>query len=74
MHGCVQLVQTQWTFAERLLRCQERASGSFDCVNTRVLKVFEQCYTDFAPDQLEIGVSELILKDLETFIKQFPAA
>uniref|UniRef100_A0A674NRY5 CCHC-type domain-containing protein n=1 Tax=Takifugu rubripes TaxID=31033 RepID=A0A674NRY5_TAKRU len=38
-------------------------------------KVCEQCYTDFAPDELEMGVRELILKDLETFIKrQFPAA
>lgn len=28
---------------------------------------------DFAPDELEIGVRELILKDLETFIRrQFP--
>ncbi|TNM89494.1 hypothetical protein fugu_003728 [Takifugu bimaculatus] len=38
-------------------------------------KVCEQCYTDFAPDELEMGVRELILKDLETFIRrQFPAA
>uniref|UniRef100_H3DEU5 Terminal uridylyl transferase 7 n=1 Tax=Tetraodon nigroviridis TaxID=99883 RepID=H3DEU5_TETNG len=38
-------------------------------------KVCEQCYTDFAPDELEMGVRELILKDLETFIRrQLPAA
>ncbi|XP_042277287.1 terminal uridylyltransferase 7 isoform X3 [Thunnus maccoyii] len=38
-------------------------------------KVCEQCYTDFAPDELEVGVREHILKDLETFVRrQFAGA
>ncbi|XP_035513830.1 terminal uridylyltransferase 7 isoform X1 [Morone saxatilis] len=38
-------------------------------------KVCEQCYTDFAPDELEVGVREHILQDLETFVKrQFAGA
>ncbi|XP_032371984.1 terminal uridylyltransferase 7 [Etheostoma spectabile] len=38
-------------------------------------KVCEQCYTDFAPDELEVGVREHILQDLETFVRrQFPGA
>ncbi|KAM9858777.1 terminal uridylyltransferase 7 [Aulostomus maculatus] len=37
--------------------------------------VCEQCYTDFAPDNLEVGVREHILQDLETFVRrQFPGA
>ncbi|KAM6958788.1 terminal uridylyltransferase 7 [Aplochiton taeniatus] len=32
-------------------------------------QVCEQCYKDFAPDDLEIGVREHILKDLESFIR-----
>ncbi|KAI3372656.1 hypothetical protein L3Q82_023126 [Scortum barcoo] len=35
----------------------------------------EQCYTDFAPDELEMGVREHILQDLETFVRrQFAGA
>ncbi|XP_041643234.1 terminal uridylyltransferase 7 [Cheilinus undulatus] len=38
-------------------------------------RVCEQCYTDFAPDELEVGVREHILQDLETFIRrQFAGA
>uniref|UniRef100_A0A8D0A2K8 Terminal uridylyl transferase 7 n=1 Tax=Sander lucioperca TaxID=283035 RepID=A0A8D0A2K8_SANLU len=38
-------------------------------------KVCEQCYTDFAPDELEVGVREHILQDLETFVRrQFAGA
>ncbi|XP_067377388.1 terminal uridylyltransferase 7 isoform X2 [Channa argus] len=38
-------------------------------------KVCEQCYTDFAPDELEVRVREHILKDLETFVRrQFAGA
>uniref|UniRef100_A0A7N5ZWS7 CCHC-type domain-containing protein n=1 Tax=Anabas testudineus TaxID=64144 RepID=A0A7N5ZWS7_ANATE len=38
-------------------------------------KVCEQCYTDFAPDELEVGLREHILKDLETFVRrQFAGA
>uniref|UniRef100_A0A3Q3IB74 CCHC-type domain-containing protein n=1 Tax=Monopterus albus TaxID=43700 RepID=A0A3Q3IB74_MONAL len=38
-------------------------------------KVCEQCYTDFAPDELELGVREHILRDLETFVRrQFAGA
>uniref|UniRef100_A0A4W6BNG6 RNA uridylyltransferase n=1 Tax=Lates calcarifer TaxID=8187 RepID=A0A4W6BNG6_LATCA len=38
-------------------------------------KVCEQCYTDFAPDELEVGVREHILQDLETFVRrQFTGA
>ncbi|XP_029017640.1 terminal uridylyltransferase 7 [Betta splendens] len=38
-------------------------------------KVCEQCYTDFAPDEMEVGVREHILKDLETFVRrQFAGA
>ncbi|XP_070689581.1 terminal uridylyltransferase 7 isoform X2 [Pempheris klunzingeri] len=38
-------------------------------------KVCEQCYTDFAPDDLEVGVREHILQDLETFVRrQFAGA
>ncbi|XP_078107333.1 terminal uridylyltransferase 7 [Sander vitreus] len=33
-------------------------------------KVCEQCYTDFAPDELEVGVREHILQDLETFVRR----
>uniref|UniRef100_A0A1A7WHH6 Zinc finger, CCHC domain containing 6 n=1 Tax=Iconisemion striatum TaxID=60296 RepID=A0A1A7WHH6_9TELE len=42
----------------------------------RVLNsVCEQCYTDFAPDELEQDVKESILQDLETFVrKQFSGA
>uniref|UniRef100_A0A3Q4ICW5 CCHC-type domain-containing protein n=1 Tax=Neolamprologus brichardi TaxID=32507 RepID=A0A3Q4ICW5_NEOBR len=38
-------------------------------------KVCEQCYSDFAPDELEVGVREHILQDLEIFVRrQFPGA
>ncbi|XP_022620512.1 terminal uridylyltransferase 7-like isoform X2 [Seriola dumerili] len=38
-------------------------------------KVCEQCYTDFAPDELEVSVREHILQDLETFVRrQFAGA
>ncbi|KAM6945034.1 terminal uridylyltransferase 7 [Lycodopsis pacificus] len=38
-------------------------------------KVCEQCYTDFAPDELEVGVREHILQDLEAFVRrQFAGA
>ncbi|XP_019954729.2 terminal uridylyltransferase 7 [Paralichthys olivaceus] len=38
-------------------------------------KVCEQCYTDFAPDELEVGVREHILQDLENFVRrQFAGA
>lgn len=38
-------------------------------------KVCEQCYTDFAPDDLEVGVREHILQDLESFVRrQFAGA
>ncbi|KAM3610510.1 uncharacterized protein V6R79_004990 [Siganus canaliculatus] len=38
-------------------------------------KVCEQCYTDFAPDDLEMGIRENILQDLETFVRrQFAGA
>ncbi|XP_040898522.1 terminal uridylyltransferase 4 [Toxotes jaculatrix] len=38
-------------------------------------KVCEQCYIDFAPDELEVGVREHILQDLETFVRrQFTGA
>ncbi|XP_070820405.1 terminal uridylyltransferase 7 [Chaetodon trifascialis] len=38
-------------------------------------KVCEQCYTDFAPGELEVGVREHILQDLETFVRrQFAGA
>uniref|UniRef100_A0A665WG85 Terminal uridylyl transferase 7 n=1 Tax=Echeneis naucrates TaxID=173247 RepID=A0A665WG85_ECHNA len=38
-------------------------------------KVCEQCYTDFAPDELEVSVREHILRDLESFVRrQFPGA
>uniref|UniRef100_I3KJZ5 Terminal uridylyl transferase 7 n=1 Tax=Oreochromis niloticus TaxID=8128 RepID=I3KJZ5_ORENI len=38
-------------------------------------KVCEQCYSDFAPDELEVGVREYILQDLEVFVRrQFPGA
>ncbi|KAK5599251.1 hypothetical protein CRENBAI_023958 [Crenichthys baileyi] len=42
----------------------------------RVLnRVCEQCYSDFAPDDLENGVREFILKDLENFVRrQFAGA
>ncbi|XP_069034384.1 terminal uridylyltransferase 7 [Embiotoca jacksoni] len=42
----------------------------------RVLnKACEQCYSDFAPDELEVGVREHILQDLETFVRrQFAGA
>ncbi|TKS78387.1 Terminal uridylyltransferase 4 [Collichthys lucidus] len=33
-------------------------------------KVCEQCYTDFAPDELEVGVREHILRDLEAFVRR----
>ncbi|XP_033947738.1 terminal uridylyltransferase 7 isoform X2 [Pseudochaenichthys georgianus] len=33
-------------------------------------KVCEQCLTDFAPDELEVGVREHILQDLETFVRR----
>lgn len=33
-------------------------------------KVCEQCYTDFAPDELEVGVREHILQDLESFVRR----
>ncbi|KAJ8005520.1 hypothetical protein DPEC_G00118810 [Dallia pectoralis] len=37
--------------------------------------VCKQCYRDFAPDELEIGVREHILQDLEAFVKrQFTGA
>nr|XP_040051270.1 terminal uridylyltransferase 7 [Gasterosteus aculeatus aculeatus] len=38
-------------------------------------KVCEQCYTDFAPDELEMGVREHILQDLKDFVRrQFAGA
>ncbi|KAM6930542.1 terminal uridylyltransferase 7 [Xenentodon cancila] len=38
-------------------------------------KVCEQCYADFAPDDMEVDVREHILQHLETFIRrQFPGA
>nr|XP_046241304.1 terminal uridylyltransferase 7 isoform X2 [Scatophagus argus] len=38
-------------------------------------QVCEQCYTDFAPDELEMSVREHILQDLETFVRrQFAGA
>ncbi|KAG7489838.1 terminal uridylyltransferase 7 [Solea senegalensis] len=38
-------------------------------------KVCEQCYSDFAPDELEVGVREHILQDLENFVRrQFAGA
>ncbi|XP_068559289.1 terminal uridylyltransferase 7 [Cebidichthys violaceus] len=38
-------------------------------------RVCEQCYTDFAPDELEVGVREHILQDLEAFVRrQFAGA
>ncbi|XP_029960124.1 terminal uridylyltransferase 7 [Salarias fasciatus] len=38
-------------------------------------KVCEQCFSDFAPGELEVGVREHILQDLETFVRrQFPGA
>ncbi|XP_061585537.1 terminal uridylyltransferase 7 isoform X2 [Cololabis saira] len=38
-------------------------------------KVCEQCYVDFAPDEMEVDVREHILLHLETFIRrQFPGA
>lgn len=38
-------------------------------------QVCEQCYTDFAPDELEVGVREHILLDLEAFVRrQFAGA
>ncbi|KAM4745927.1 terminal uridylyltransferase 7 [Anableps anableps] len=42
----------------------------------RVLnRVCEQCYIDFSPDDLENGVRELILQDLESFVRrQFAGA
>ncbi|PWA15881.1 hypothetical protein CCH79_00009039 [Gambusia affinis] len=44
----------------------------FLCVLNRVC---EQCYIDFAPDDLENGVRELILQDLESFVRrQFAGA
>uniref|UniRef100_A0AAY5KK47 CCHC-type domain-containing protein n=1 Tax=Esox lucius TaxID=8010 RepID=A0AAY5KK47_ESOLU len=37
--------------------------------------VCQQCYRDFAPDEVEIGVREHILQDLESFVKrQFTGA
>uniref|UniRef100_UPI0037E79874 terminal uridylyltransferase 7 n=1 Tax=Semicossyphus pulcher TaxID=241346 RepID=UPI0037E79874 len=37
--------------------------------------VCEQCYTDFAPDELEVGVREHILQDLQNFVRrQFAGA
>ncbi|CAB1454911.1 unnamed protein product [Pleuronectes platessa] len=41
----------------------------------RLDKVCEQCYTDFAPDELEVGVREHILQDVENFVRrQFAGA
>ncbi|XP_026177468.1 terminal uridylyltransferase 7 isoform X2 [Mastacembelus armatus] len=38
-------------------------------------RVCEQCYSDFAPDELEVGVREHILQDLQTFVRrQFAGA
>ncbi|XP_071388763.1 terminal uridylyltransferase 7 isoform X1 [Centroberyx affinis] len=38
-------------------------------------QVCEQCYKDFAPDELEVGVREHILQDLENFVRrQFAGA
>ncbi|XP_074525607.1 terminal uridylyltransferase 7 [Halichoeres trimaculatus] len=38
-------------------------------------RVCEQCFTDFAPDELEVGVREHILQDLEAFVRrQFAGA
>ncbi|XP_035999912.1 terminal uridylyltransferase 7 [Fundulus heteroclitus] len=38
-------------------------------------RVCEQCYSDFAPDDRENGVRELILQDLESFVRrQFAGA
>ncbi|XP_051923084.1 terminal uridylyltransferase 7 isoform X50 [Hippocampus zosterae] len=38
-------------------------------------QVCEQCFVDFAPDDLEMAVRERILQDLETFVRrQFPGA
>uniref|UniRef100_A0A668A5K0 Terminal uridylyl transferase 7 n=1 Tax=Myripristis murdjan TaxID=586833 RepID=A0A668A5K0_9TELE len=38
-------------------------------------QVCEQCYKDFAPDKLEVGVREHILQDLEDFVRrQFAGA
>ncbi|XP_058492227.1 terminal uridylyltransferase 4 isoform X1 [Solea solea] len=38
-------------------------------------KVCEQCFSDFAPDELEVGVREHILQDLENFVRrQFAGA
>ncbi|XP_008286359.1 terminal uridylyltransferase 4 [Stegastes partitus] len=39
----------------------------FHCV---LNKVCEQCFTDFAPDELEVDVREHILKDLEAFVRR----
>ncbi|XP_061528099.1 terminal uridylyltransferase 7 [Phycodurus eques] len=38
-------------------------------------QVCEQCFVDFAPDDLEVAIRESILQDLETFVRrQFPGA
>ncbi|XP_061623433.1 terminal uridylyltransferase 7 [Phyllopteryx taeniolatus] len=38
-------------------------------------QVCEQCFVDFAPDDLEVAIRECILQDLETFVRrQFPGA
>ncbi|XP_024131368.1 terminal uridylyltransferase 7 isoform X2 [Oryzias melastigma] len=38
-------------------------------------RVCEQCYRDFAPDELELSIRELILQQLETFVRrQFAGA
>ncbi|XP_038133260.1 terminal uridylyltransferase 4 isoform X2 [Cyprinodon tularosa] len=38
-------------------------------------RVCEQCYSDFVPDDQETGVRELILQDLQSFVRrQFPGA
>ncbi|XP_077417749.1 terminal uridylyltransferase 7 [Vanacampus margaritifer] len=38
-------------------------------------QVCEQCFVDFAPDDLEVAVRECILQDLEAFVRrQFPGA
>ncbi|XP_061906738.1 terminal uridylyltransferase 7 [Entelurus aequoreus] len=38
-------------------------------------KACEQCYVDFAPDDLELTIRECIIQDLETFVRrQFPGA
>ncbi|XP_061673530.1 terminal uridylyltransferase 7 [Syngnathoides biaculeatus] len=38
-------------------------------------QVCEQCFADFAPDDVEVAIREWILRDLETFVRrQFPGA